>query len=385
MIYSTYLGGDTSDEGFGIAVNSAGDAYVTGWTFSSDFPTMNSYQEQNKSCSNSVCNPNAFLTELSSSGSELQYSTYLGGSTDDEGFGIAVDTAGNAYVTGLTKSNDFPIVSASAPQAKLTGAQNAFVAKFNPSQSGTASLIYSTYLGGGGDTGNGITVDTAGNAYIIGATNSVGFPTTTGAFQTAFLGGGASNNAFFTEINAAGTAWVYSTDLGGLPLLPTPTPISTPSATPTPLRGSASGYAIALGPATAGSKCASVPCVYLTGSAGGNFPFTAGAYRHQSPSEGETAFLTIMHPGGNGAADLQILTDLGTGSGIQGDFGGAIAIDSTGNAYVTGGASSADFPVTPTALQKMAKNGVETGFAMIVNPGGNGPPDLLVPPTWVEA
>jgi hypothetical protein len=178
LVYSTYLGGSGADSGYGIAVDSAGNAYVIGRTFSADFPTMNPFQPAYGGSGD------AFVSKLNPSGSALVYSTYLGGSKTDEGYGIAVDSAGNAYVTGRTGSN-FPKMKPLQPYGG--GNSDAFVSKLNPTGS---ALVYSTYLGGSkADQGGGIAVDSAGNAYVTGYTNSTDFPTTPGAFQTVCNGG----------------------------------------------------------------------------------------------------------------------------------------------------------------------------------------------------
>ncbi len=160
--YSTYLGGSSNDSGYGIAVDSAGNAYVTGYTASTNFPTLNAYQSTNSAGADGT----AFVAKLkpaASGAASLLYSTYLGGGSYDFGNGIAVDSAGNAYVTGQTTSTNFPTLK--AYQSTLAGGQNAFVAKLNPAASGVASLLYSTYLGGNSyDAGNGIAVDSGGNA-----------------------------------------------------------------------------------------------------------------------------------------------------------------------------------------------------------------------------
>ena len=191
LIYSTYLGGGDSDLGWGIAVDGSGYAYVTGWTRSTNFPTFASYQTDQGG-------DDVFVTKLSSSGSGLIYSTYLGGgSGDDAGNGIAVDGNGNVYVTGETNSTDFPIEH--PYQLTFQGAADAFVTKFSSS----GSLIYSTYLGGGGaDRGFGIAVDGGGNAYVTGNTYSIDFPT-----QNPFQGTNQGrDDAFVTKLSYGGVA-----------------------------------------------------------------------------------------------------------------------------------------------------------------------------------
>ena len=206
LVYSTYLGGSNEDTPFRIAVDSSGNAYVTGDTLSANFPTANPLQS---ACNN--CSPgslDAFVAKLSAGGNALLYSTYLGGSRNEFGTGIAVDSTGNTYVTGLTRSADFP--TAGPLQAVLGGPGDAFVAKL--SAAGNA-LVYSTYLGGSGlDIGWDIAVDSSGSAYVGGGTSSTNFPTAN-AFQAAY--GGGDSEAFLAKLNAAGSALVYSTYLGG--------------------------------------------------------------------------------------------------------------------------------------------------------------------------
>src|SRR5206468_12408882 len=174
LAYSTYLGGGGFDEGRAIAVDSNGNAYVTGTTDSVDFPTLSAFQDALAG----EGSQDTFVTKLNAAGSALVYSTYLGGSGLDEGRAIAVDAGGNAYVTGATSSTNFP--TQSPIQTNLGGA-DAFVTKLNAAGS---TLVYSTYLGGGrNDEGNAITLDTTGSAYVTGSTGSSDFPTTAGAFK----------------------------------------------------------------------------------------------------------------------------------------------------------------------------------------------------------
>jgi hypothetical protein len=182
LVYSTYLGGSGEDRGFRIAADAAGNAYVTGDTNSTDFPTANASQ---KSDGGGV---DAFVAKLNPSGSQLVYSTYVGGSGIDCGTAVAVDSAGSAFVTGFTSSLDFPTANP-LQQSYGGGAFDAFIAVLDPSG---ASLIYSTYLGADGiDAGLGVAVDASENAYIMGESDSVNFPTVN-PLQPAF-GGGASD------------------------------------------------------------------------------------------------------------------------------------------------------------------------------------------------
>ena len=201
LVYSTYLGGGGDDQGFDITVDASGNAYVTGQTDSTDFPTAIPIQVVNRGLSD------AFVTKLNAAGNDLDYSTYLGGSSSDFGFGIAVDASGNAYVTGQTDSTDFPTA---IPIQSANGALgDAFVAKLNAAGN---VLRYSTYLGGNGnDCGFRIAVDASGNAYVHGDTTSTNFPTAN-PFQSTRRG---ASDAFVTKLNESANALVYSTYLAG--------------------------------------------------------------------------------------------------------------------------------------------------------------------------
>jgi hypothetical protein len=296
LVYSTYLGGSSYDFGAAIAVDSSGDAYVTGYTYSTNFPTKNPLQPQ--SGGGTV---DAFVTEINAGGSALVYSTYLGGSAEDQGSAIAVDSSGNAYVTGNTDSTDFPTMN---PLQRANGGDtDAFVAKIQPSG---LALVYSTYLGGEGvDVGYGIAVDSSGNAYVTGSTASTAFPTMN-PFQPQNAN---AIDAFVTEINAAGSALVYSTYLGG--------------------KRNDLGYAIAVD---------SSGDAYVTGlTSSVTFP-TVNPLQPANGGGSEDAFVTEISAGGSA---LVYSTYLG-GSGD--DVGYGIAVGPSGATYVTGFTSSTDFP-----------------------------------------
>ena len=319
LVYSTYLGGSSYNYGNGIAVDSSGNAYVTGYTFSTNFPTTTGAYDT--TCGGCSTYTDAFVAQLNAAGTALVYSTYLGGSGYDTGIGIAVDSSGNAYVTGYTYSSNFPTTTGAYDTASNGSNGDAFVTKLNAS--GTA-LVYSTYLGGSSyNYGNGIAVDSTGNAYVTGNTTSTNFPTTTGAYDTASNG---SNDAFVTKLNVDGTALVYSTYLGG------------------------SGYDYGYGIVVDSSDNA-----YVTGSTySSNFPTTTGAY--DTTFNGYTdAFVTKLNASGTA---LVYSTYLG-GSGGGGGYG--IAVDSSGNAYVTGSTISTDFPTT-TGAYDTASNGLSDVF-----------------------
>jgi cold shock CspA family protein len=205
LVYSTYIGGSEWDYGFGIAVDGDGNAYVTGYTYSTDYPVTAgaAFQPTNEG------GQDVFVTKLNETGTALVYSTYIGGSSYEVGYAIAVDGDGNAYVTGYTYSPDYPVTSG-AFQTTMEGWMDVFVTKLNAA--GTA-LLYSTYIGGsGGEEGRGIAVDGDGNAYVTGYTDSPDYDFTPGAFQTTLEGW---QDVFVTKLNATGTALVYSTYIGG--------------------------------------------------------------------------------------------------------------------------------------------------------------------------
>ncbi|MCI0529725.1 MAG: SBBP repeat-containing protein, partial [Nitrospira sp.] len=222
LVYSTYLGGSSFDSGNGIAVDASGNAYVTGDTFSTDFPTVQPLQP-------SFGGGDAFITKLNAIGSTLIYSTYLGGQGGDRGSGIAVDTFGNVYVAGSTSSVDFPVVNPLQPNfadgicvslGHLFPCFDAFVAKLNSLGS---AFIYSTYLGGNSDErGFGIAVDASGNAFVTGSTQSTDFPTVN-PLQPTYSGGTCTDprgffpcpDGFVAKLNPLGSALAYSTYLGG--------------------------------------------------------------------------------------------------------------------------------------------------------------------------
>jgi hypothetical protein len=297
LLYSTYIGGADFDAGAGVAIDASGNAYVTGSTFSTNFPTLTPFQPANGG------GGDAFAVKLTSEGA-LSYSTYLGGSDDDEGHGIA-QSAGSAYVVGKTLSADFPTL---VPfQAVLTGLNDAFVTRFATTGS---TLVYSTYLGGATtEDGRAIAVDGSGNAYVAGSTASINFPIAA-AFQAAQ---GGVEDAFVTKLNSAGSAGglVYSTYLGG--------------------SGIDGGYGIALD---------TTSNAYVTGiAASTNFP-TASPYQAANAGS-DDAFVTKLNSAGS-ASGLLYSTYIG---GSSGDAGAAISVDSSGRAHVTGSTFSTNFPL----------------------------------------
>ncbi|MBI3950422.1 MAG: SBBP repeat-containing protein [Acidobacteria bacterium] len=299
LLYSTYLGGRDADNGTSIAVDLSRNAYVTGNTTSDDFPTANAFQP-NFGGGTRFFGGDAFVAKLNGLGSALIYSTYLGGTSDDSGQDIAVDTAGSAYVIGETYSTDFP--TANPLQATNRGSQDAFVAKFD----GTGSvLVYSTYVGGSDfDRGLGIVVGSSNDVFITGFTNSNDLITSPRTFQAALRG---LQDAYVARLNAAGAARVYATYLGG----------------------SDEDQALSIAVDTNGNA-------YVTGvTISTDFP-RAGPL--QLALEGDhDVFVTKLTPDGEA---LLYSTYLG---GSRYDAGFGIAVDIAGIAYVTGVTSSTNF------------------------------------------
>jgi len=329
LVYSTYFGGTGNDYGNGIAVDGSGNAYVTGRTGSTNFPTASAYQAAFGGTYD------AFVTKLNASGNALVYSTYLGGTGTTGGSGIAVDAAGSAYVTGYTGSTNFP--TASGYQGTYGGSYDAFATKLSAAGSG---LIYSTYLGGGGnDYGIGIAVDASGSAYVTGQTSSTNFPTAS-AYQAAF---GGNSDAFVTKLSAVGSTLTYSTYLGGA--------------------GAEQGLGIAVDAAGG---------AYVTGYTGStNFP-TASAYQAAFGGNSD-AFMTKLSAAGSA---LIYSTYLGGGGN---DYGIGIAVDASGSAYVTGSTASTNFP-TASAYQSTYGGGGDAFVAKLANPLTLSPTSATVAP-----
>lgn len=306
LVYSTYLGGSGYDIGFDIAIDEEDCAYITGQTLSSNFATTPGAFQPTPGG-----NADVFVAKLNPTGTELVYSTYLGSSGREEGRSIAVDGLGHAYVTGWTTSNNFP-TTPGAFQTTHRGGTDAFVTKLNPIGTG---LVYSTYLGGNGnDVGRDIVVS-LGQVYVVGETSSTNLSTTPGAFQTTH--GGGVYDAFVSKLNPTGTGLTYMTYLGG--------------------NATDEGYGIAID---------DIGHAYVTGgTASANFTTTPGAFQPTHGGGFYDAFVTKINPTGT---SLIYSTYLG---GSADDRGHGITIDSSGNAYLTGGSISANFATTPGAFQ----------------------------------
>jgi hypothetical protein len=303
LIYSTFLGGAGFDQAISVITDTVGNAYVTGLTSSLNFPTVKPYQGAYRGGDS-----DAFVTKLNSTGTALVYSTYLGGSLADAGYGVAIDVVDNsAYVTGVTGSLDFPL--ANAIQNTPAGSADAFVSKLNFADP-LLTLTYSTYLGGSdNDQGNGIAVDAIGNAYVAGTSASADFPAIA-AKPLPLLAHAGDADAFLMKLNASGNALVYWTFLGGS------------------FFDQGNGVAV--------DSAFNAHVVGRTNSF--DFPSTPGAVQPASGG-GADAFVTKLDPTGSTAL---YPTFIG-GSGF--DQGLGIALDGTGGAYIAGGTSSTNFPV----------------------------------------
>ncbi len=328
LVYSTYLGGGGEDVANAIAIDSAGEAYVTGQTGSglhgtTAFPTTaGAYQREPNPA---TLNNNVFVAKLSADGSDLIYSTYLSGTNDSSATGIAIDGSGNAYVLTNT-GGGFPVTSDAyqktagtdgCPYEQFADGQAQAVTKLDASAS---ALTYSTYVGHGCDYGSGIAVNGAGEAYITGHTQDAKYPVTSGAAQGKF---GGVVDGFVTRLNASGSGLLYSTFLGG-PLADFANSIA--------LDGK--GYA------------------YVTGNTDGDFPTTSGVYEPTAGNNGYSkGFITKVSPLGKA---LVYSTYIKGASNVSFN---SIAVDKSYNAYVTGYTDGTGYPVTSTADQTTCDQG----------------------------
>jgi len=335
LVYATFLGGSDMEFGRRIAIDAAGNAYITGQTKSSNFPTTaNAFDRTLNIPPNcprcATDNTDGFVTKLNASGSALLYSTYLGGTDYDSPRGIAVDGSGNAYVNGETLSNvDFPTTAGSFSPTSH-GSYDEFVTKLNTTGS---ALVYSTFLGGTQvDNGERIAVDSGNNAYVLGFSSSADYPTTPGAFDATANG---DFDVTLSKLNPAGSALVYSTFIGG------------------------SGSDSAGGLFVDGTGNA-----YVSGGAGSlDFPTTAGAF-DRTP-DGSDAFLTKLNPAGSAAVYSTVL------GGTDGDGAAGVAADASGNAWLTGTTASTNFPVTANAADSSFNGGAVDAFISELSPAGS--------------
>jgi len=337
LIYLTYLGGSADDFVSSVTVDTNGNAFMTGFTDSPDFPTANALYPQISGVINQKTKAypgDAFIAQLDASGSNLVYSTYLGGAGLDVANSIALDASGNAYVAGTTTSSNFPTLnpvvfrlagSTNPVLNQLAGTNNAFVTELS---AGGSNLIFSTYLGGKNyDVAEGVAVDSGGNIYVTGFTLSTNFPTTN-ALSAALNQNVKDKNksvpydGFVSQLEPGGSHLVYSTYLGGT--------------------NNDVAYKIA---------CDTDGNAYVTGFSGSpDFPNTTtnvlGLYSMVSSNKNNSgdvdAFLTKLDPAG------AVIYSAFFG-GKKGDISYGVAVDPLGNAFVTGTTFSNDFPTNNTA------------------------------------
>ncbi|MFN9337858.1 MAG: SBBP repeat-containing protein [Candidatus Kapaibacterium sp.] len=294
LVFSTYIGGSSFETGNGIALDASGNIYVTGTTQSTNFPTVSGSYDVSANGSTDI-----FVSKFNASGTTLLYSTYIGGSNNDQSNDIAVDGSGNVYITGFTKSTNFPVTSGIFQNSYGGGSDDIFVTKLN--STGT-SLVYSTFIGGSDqDIARGLALDASGNVFITGTTKSTNYDITSGVFQNTIAGDG---DVFVTKVNSTGAALLYSTYIGGTAL---------DDANDIVIDGSGNAY--------------------ITGYAvSTNYDVTAGVYQMAFGGSfffGD-AFVTKVNPTGSA---LVFSTYLG---GFDDDFGQGIAIDASNNVYITG-------------------------------------------------
>jgi hypothetical protein len=323
LIYATYIGGNHYDEAYSVAVDASNNVYVSGFTYSTNYDiTAGAFQ------TTKAGDWDVFVSKLNADGTNLIYSTYIGGNGSDFAVSNAVDANNNLYITGYTTSTDY-ITTTGAYQTINNGGVDGFITKLNAS--GTA-LIYSTYIGGNnGDYSRAIAIDNSNNAYITGNTNSNNFATSIGAFQNLYNG---LNDIFVCKLNESGTTLIYSTYIGSF--------------------NNEYGQSIALD--NSGNA-------YITGWAHFGFITTPGAFQ------------TII--GGGNDVIVVKLNSLGTAliystfiGGNSADAGYDIALDASNNAYITGDTESSNFKVTPNVLQNNHEGGWTDAFVTKINTTG---------------
>lgn len=331
LLWSTYLGGTGVETPHGVAVDAAGNIYVAGTTASGDFPVTGGVIQPGPATPTDVV-----VTKLRADGTTIVWSTYLGGSQSEDGRAIAVDASGNVYVTGNTRSPDFPVTPGAFRTTYGGGISDAFVAKISPDG---RQLLYSTFLGGDWDDyPRAIAVDGSGNAYVAGSTNSLDFPVTAGVVKSVrnpTIYDGA--DGFVSKLNPSGSALVWSTYLG-----------------------SGGGTDNIFGLALDGQDRPTL--VGWTLSPG--YPTTANAFDRTFDNRRE-GFVTRLNATASGYVYSTFI-------GAEGhDECLAVAVDATGAAYVTGRTESTAFPVTGDAVQASFGGGTDDAFLLALSPAGD--------------
>ncbi len=330
LIYSTFLGGSRSDHGYALAVGVAGDATVTGTSWSNDFPTTPGASDPSYNG-----DTDTFVARIDSASSALVYATFLGGRLADRSNALVMDATGRAIVAGYTQSDDFPITPNAFDPSFNGSSGDAFVVWLNATGS---ALDYATYLGGGEwDGATALALDSDGRVTVAGSTSSGDFPTTPGAFDPVCSNFGVTDgDAFVVRLNAAGSALGYATCLG-----------SSNGDSATDLALDTSGR---------------VTLVGTTNSSG--FPTTPGAFdtSFNGGFGGDTFVLRLSAAG----SALDYATFLG---GNDWDYGHGVALDAAGRATIAGGTGSSDFPTTPGAFDPSYAGG--EAFVVRLNAAGS--------------
>ena len=330
LLYGTYFGGSGGESGNGLALDGAGNVYITGQTLSNNLSLVNAYDNSFTGSSD------AYVAKLNLAGggaSDLLYATYLGGSADYEyGTAIAVDGSGVIHVATIGLSSDHP-TTAGAYQTSRQGSSDAVLALLDPSLSGAAQLVYSTFLGGSGsESVNAIQVDASGAVYLVGNTSSADFPATAGAFQTTYGGGWDMYVAKLNPLGGGASDLVYATYLGG-----------------TNYENANDVYVDSNG------------IVYLVGTADDGAP-TVNAVQGAYGGGNRDAYVAMLELAGGGSSDLLFGSYLG---GADTDYGYGLAVDSGGNMYVAGYTQSDDLPTTSGAYSESNTGGAGTSDAFV--------------------
>lgn len=329
--FGSYIGGSSNDDCFGIAVDLQGHAYVVGQTESANFPTTaGSFQPNFIGTLN-----DAYVAKVNSDFRSLIYCTFLGGSVNEGGGSVVVDDSGHAYVGGHTYSSDFPVTPGAFQTTFHGGAgeADAFITKLSTMGN---SLVFSTYLGGGGQDlvqRQELAIDAEGFIYVSGTTASTDFPVTPGAYQTALSG---TRSGFISKLTPAANALVFSTYLGGN-------------------GGAVDNAALALG---------QDGHIYVAGATSSpSFPTTPGAYRRTYAGGATDGFVCKMAPSGS---SLVYSTYIG-GNGL--DSFNCIAVDANGSAYVGGHTTSTNYPTTGGAVQRTPPAGQNAMLSRLATDG----------------
>ncbi|MCC7429235.1 SBBP repeat-containing protein [bacterium] len=328
LVFSTFAGGNSQEECESLKTDGSGNTYVTGQTFSNDFPTVAGSYDTSFNGYNDI-----FVSKLNTSGSGLDYSTFIGGSNADYSYSLSIDGGRNVYVTGRTWSNDFPTVNGSY-DTSWNSYSDVFILKL---KSGGSVLVYSTFIGGTCDeTGNSLTIDGNENCYVTGYTYSNSFPATSGAYDTLFSGG-VFYDVFVLKLNSSGSTIIYSTFIGE--------------------ENDDVGNSLSID--VNGNS-------YITGyTYSSNFPTTVGAYDTSFNGGNYDAFLTKLNSNGS---TLVYSTFLGS---YNYDLSSSISINLSGNSCVTGYTYSNSFPTTVGAYDTSFNGGNYDVFVTKLNPNGS--------------